>query len=116
LADVVRRFFVGSEPQSPFMIGIGLLALAANLTTMALLQKHRRGEVHLRASWIFTKNDALANLGTIVGGILVFFTKSALPDLILGLIICAVVILGGLEIVRDARSGRPGELADEDLP
>ena len=58
-----------------------------------------------RASWIFTKNDALANLGTIVGGILVFFTKSALPDLILGLIICAVVILGGLTSVPGAILG-----------
>jgi hypothetical protein len=27
-----------------------------------------RGEVHVRASWIFTRTDALANLGTIPGG------------------------------------------------
>lgn len=102
--DVLRRFLYGSEPKSAFMIGIGLLALCANLLCMALLQKHRSGEVHIRASWIFTKNDALANLGTVVGGLLVSVTKTALPDLVLGLIICAVVVLGGIEIVRDAHS------------
>jgi len=72
------------------MIGIGLLALCANLSCIALLQKHRHGEVHIRASWVFTKNDALANFGTVIGGVLVLLTQSALPDLILGLIICVV--------------------------
>jgi Co/Zn/Cd efflux system component len=75
--DVLRRSLYGSEPESPFMIGIGLLALCANLSCMALVQKHRHGEVHIRASWVFTKNDALANLGTVVGGILVWLTKTA---------------------------------------
>src|SRR5258708_19920026 len=96
--DVLRRFLYGSEPKSSFMIGTGLLALCANLLCMALLQKHRSGEVHIRASWIFTKNDALANLGTVIGGVLVSLTKSALPDLVLGLIICAVVVRAGIEI------------------
>jgi Co/Zn/Cd efflux system component len=66
--DVLRRFLYGSEPKPPLMIWVGLLALCANLLCMALLQKHRSGEVHIRASWIFTKTDALANLGTVVGG------------------------------------------------
>jgi hypothetical protein len=100
--DVGRRFLYGSEPKSPFMIGIGLLAICANLSCMALLQKHRHGEVHIHASWVFTKNDALANLGTVVGGILVWLTKTALPDLTLGLIICIV------QIERLGRVGRIG--------
>jgi len=70
--------------------------------------------VHIRASWIFTKNDALANLGTVIGGVLVSLTNTALPDLILGLIICAVVVRGGLEIVRDARSSASREAISEE--
>jgi len=72
------------------------------------------GEVHIRASWIFTKHDALANLGTVIGGVLVSLTKTALPDLILGLIICAVVVRGGIEIVRDARSSASREAISEE--
>ncbi len=112
--DVLRRFLYGSEPKSSFMIGTGLLALCANLLCMALLQKHRSGEVHIRASWIFTKNDALANLGTVIGGVLVALTKTALPDLILGLIICAVVVRGGIEIVRNAHSSGSHEAISEE--
>ena len=114
VVDVLRRFLYGGEPKSSFMVGIGLLALCANLLCMALLQKHRSGEVHIRASWIFTKNDALANLGTVIGGVLVSLTKTALPDLILGLIICAVVVRGGIEIVRNARPSASHEAIPEE--
>ena len=70
--------------------------------------------MHIRASWIFTKNDALANLGTVIGGVLVSLTKTALPDLVLGLIICAVVVRGGIEIVRNAQSSAShGAISEE---
>ena len=111
--DVLRRFLYGSEPKSSFMIVTGFLALCANLLCMALLQKHRSGEVHIRASWIFTKNDALANLGTVIGGLLVSLTKTAVPDLVLALVICAVVVRGGVEIVRNAQSSASHEAISE---
>ena len=37
VVDVLRRFLYGGEPKSSFMVGIGLLALCANLLCMALL-------------------------------------------------------------------------------
>jgi Co/Zn/Cd efflux system component len=52
LADVVRRFVLGSDPEPTWMVGIGLLALAANVVCLLLIAKHRQGEVHMRASWI----------------------------------------------------------------
>src|ERR1700730_9149888 len=96
------------------MVGIGVLALCANLLCMALLQKHRSGEVYIRASLIFTKDDGLADVGNLTGGVLVSLTKTALPDLILGLIICAVVVRGGIEIVRNARSSASHEAIPEE--
>jgi cation diffusion facilitator family transporter len=104
LIDVIRRLVWGSEPQSLFMIGVGFAALIANLVCLRLIQKHRAGEVHMRASWIFSKNDVLANLGIIIGGLLVYGLNSRIPDLVIGLIITIIVIRGGLHIVRDAAS------------
>lgn len=103
LGDGTRRFIVGSEPWSAAMMGVSALALAANVTCLALLAKHRHGEVHMRASWIFSTNDVIANLGVIVAGGLVAATGSRLPDLGVGVIIAAVVLRGGVRIVRDAR-------------
>ena len=102
-ADVARRFVMGSEPMSGFMIGIGILALVANVACLMLISKHRNGEVHMRASWIFSTNDVLANLGVITAGVLVYFTDSRVPDLIIGLIIAGIVLFGGIKIVKEAR-------------
>lgn len=100
VVDLVRRAVVGSEPHSSLMMGIATVALVANAYCLRLLQKHREGEVHMRASWIFTRSDVIANAGVIVAGILVALTDSRWPDLIVGAAIAGVVIKGGLEILR----------------
>lgn len=103
IAEVMRRFIMGSEPEGLLMIGMATMAFIANVTCLILLAKHREGEVHMRASWIFSTNDVIANLGVIVAGVLVYFTSSTWPDLIIGSIIAAVVLSGALRILRVAR-------------
>lgn len=102
--EVVRRFALGSEPVSQIMIAVGALALLANVTCLGLLAKHRRGEVHMRASWIFSRNDVVVDLGVIAGGIAVAVLGSPLPDLVIGAAVSLFVLRGGLRIVRDARA------------
>ncbi|MCB1066529.1 MAG: cation transporter [Verrucomicrobiae bacterium] len=99
--DIIRRFFYGSDPDFWFMFGVGIAALAANVTCLALLARHRKGEVHMRASWIFSKNDVIANLGIIVAGVLVYATGSRWPDLVIGLLITIVVLRGGIQILNE---------------
>jgi Co/Zn/Cd efflux system component len=106
LFEVIRRFIFGSEPMSLLMITISLIALTANVICLVLLSKHRDGEIHMRASWIFSKNDVIANLGVITAGILVAHFDSALPDLIIGAIIVTVVLYGSYQIFREAINAR----------
>ena len=112
LLDIVRRFFVGSEPESLIMMAVGIVALFANMLCLVLIYKHRQGEVHMRASWIFSKNDVIANLGIIGGGLLVSFTGSSYPDLIIGIIISAIVIRGGVNIIKDAKREKENHFHD----
>lgn len=110
LIDILRRFVVGSEPVSTLMMGMGLIALIANITCLILISKHREGEVHMRASWIFSKNDVIANLGVILAGGLVAWTGSRLPDLAVGLLVALIVIRGGVLILQDAKATRADHL------
>jgi cation diffusion facilitator family transporter len=104
LIDIGRRIILGSEPESFFMMGMGCLALIANVICLLLIQKHKNGEVHMRASWIFSTNDVIANLGVIVGGLLVWKLGVRWPDIIIGMIISMVILRGAWLIVKDARS------------
>lgn len=99
MAEVARRFFLGSEPESLFMIGMACLALIANVSCLLLISRDRDSGVHMKASWIFSANDVIANLGVILAGVLVWWTGSGYPDLIIGTIIGLVVLSGARKIL-----------------
>jgi cation diffusion facilitator family transporter len=104
VAEVGRRWFYGSEPMSIVMMSVSALALVANGACVVLLKKHRHGEAHMRASWIFSTTDVQANAGVILAGALVMITGSPLPDLVIGLAISGLVIRGGMRILAEARA------------
>jgi cation diffusion facilitator family transporter len=107
--EIARRAWWGSEPVSLLMISISALSLCANTACLVLLRKHRHGEIHMRASWIFSATDVQANLGVMLAGVLVMLTGSAWPDLVIGLAVCGLVVRGGLRILRQARASYAGQ-------
>jgi Co/Zn/Cd efflux system component len=106
IAEVVRRFITGSDPEPLFVVGVGIVALAANSVCLMLIARHRDGEIHMRASWIFSRNDVLANLGVIVAGLLVGIFHHSMPDLIIGAGISIIVVSGGIRILREVSEAR----------
>ncbi|HCA5285774.1 TPA: cation transporter [Acinetobacter nosocomialis] len=99
IVDVIRRFMFGSEPESSIMIIIALCALIANAACLYLLTGHKNGGAHMKASWIFTANDVIVNMGVILAGILVAWTGSAYPDLIIGILVSLFVLNGARKIL-----------------
>lgn len=105
LIEVVRRFLgAGDEPSFGLMIGMSIVAFTGNVVALMILQRNRSEEVHMRASWIFTSNDVLVNLGVLVAGLLVYATSSRLPDLLIGAIVFCLVGYGALRILQLARA------------
>ena len=104
--EILRRTIMGSEPEPSLMIGVSLIALVANVICLALIAKHRDGEVHMRASWVFSKNDVVANVGVIAAGGLVLLLDAHWPDLVIGALIVFVVLRGGISILADAKRER----------
>ena len=100
LAEVLRRMLAGAMPEPVGMMGIALLALAANVACLVLIARHREGGVHMKASYIFSANDVIANLGVIGAGALVAWLGTPWPDWIIGLLIAAVVLAGAVRILR----------------
>ena len=106
IIDIVRRSIYGSEPVSGLMMAMGAVALVANVICLVIIRKQRNEEVHMRASWIFSANDVIANLGVIFAGVLVFWLDSRWPDLVIGEIVSCVVLRGAKMILEDAGNER----------
>jgi Co/Zn/Cd efflux system component len=103
ISEVLRRFFYGSDPESFYMMGVAAIALVANAFCMFLIHRHRNDGAHMKASWIFSTNDVIANCGVILAGILVHFTHSNIPDLVIGSIIGVIVLRGAFAILKMSR-------------
>ncbi|WP_158769253.1 cation transporter [Paraglaciecola sp. L1A13] len=109
LIDVVMRLVRGSEPQTGIMLWISLLALAVNLFCFILLSRYRTGDINMRASWICSRNDMIANVGVIISAALVVWLDSAIPDLVIGTIIALVIVQSSVKIVQESRAILKGE-------
>jgi Co/Zn/Cd efflux system component len=99
--EVIRRFIAhDSVPDFLSMIIISILALIGNATCLYLLQKSKSKEAHMQASMIFTSNDVIVNIGVIVAGILVYYSNSLIPDLIIGSLVFVMVAMGARKILQ----------------
>ncbi|TPE44513.1 cation transporter [Pontibacter mangrovi] len=99
-AEVIRRF-LGFEATPVFqtMIIVSFLALLGNAASLYVLQKSKSKEAHMQASVIFTSNDVIANIGVILAGVLVYFTGSNIPDLVIGALVFLLVARGAFRIL-----------------
>lgn len=105
LLEVLRRFFGGEPPIGPAMMATAAVNAALNLVCLRLLRRHGTADVNFKASAIFTNNDTIVNLGTVLSGALVMWLGSNVPDLLLGVVVALIAAHGGKEILEMADEG-----------
>lgn len=106
LVEAVLRIEGGEPPEGLVMIGVAAVAAGVNATVLRMLGRHREDGVHLRATWIFTRVDVIANVAVVVSGIAVMLTGVRYIDLVVGSAIGLYVIKEAVEILMDAKAAR----------
>ncbi|WP_409018863.1 cation transporter [Brevundimonas vesicularis] len=110
LLDVLRRTLMGTEPIGWTMMGMAVVAAVVNLVCLELIRRQRSDDVNMKAAETFSFNDFASNGGILIAGGLVLWLDQAWPDLVVGLIVAAIAVKGGVDILRDARAeARPAE-------
>jgi Co/Zn/Cd efflux system component len=102
LVEAAAKAVVGTAPQAGIMIAFSLLSLLVNVSVLRMLAPFRTGQAHLRATWLFTRADVIANIGVLLAGGLILVTHIGMLDLIAGVLIGAYVIKESWEILSDA--------------
>lgn len=107
--EALLRVLTGSRPEGGAMLGVAAASLVVNAIVLWLLSRHQRRDVNMRAAYICTRADVIANLGVIGSGLLVILTGSRFPDLIVGFAIGLYVVKEAFEILGEAKSARAAE-------
>ena len=102
LIEVTAKLASGITPGADLMSTVGLLALAANASVLAVLWRHRADDLNLRSVWLCSRNDVLANVGVLLAALGVALTDSPWPDVAVGLAIAALFMTSAVDVIRAA--------------
>ena len=108
LGSTAYRVFVTQEPEAVLMGGFGIVALAVNVAAAAVLLKFKEGDAGVKAVWLFSRNDAIGNAAVVAGAVLVWFTGTPWPDLIVAMAVAVLFLKSASEIIADARKDLKG--------
>lgn len=100
--EVVDKIIHGVVPTSSLMAGFGALALAANLTCLALLWRHRDVDVNMSSTFECSRNDVIANLGVLVAAAGVWLTGQAWPDVLAGAVVAALFLRSSARVIASS--------------
>lgn len=104
VVTTIYRIFVQQQPAAEIMGLTAVLALLVNVGAAAVLIPHRAGDANARAIWLFSRNDAIGNAAVIVAAVLVGWTRTPWPDLLVAAIVASLFLHSAWAIVRDAGS------------
>lgn len=102
LSDIVEKILYGSSPNSATMLIVASLSLLVNVTVLTMLKPFKNDEVHLRATWIFTRADIIVNIGVLISAGLVSLFRSRYPDLMIGFAVSLFVIKEATAIIKSS--------------
>jgi Co/Zn/Cd efflux system component len=102
LGSTAYQVLVLGLPRAEIMGGIGFLALAANVASVALLLPYKDGDANVRSVWLCSRNDAIGNVAVMIAALAVWGTATAWPDLIVAAIMAGLFLWSSAQILSQA--------------
>jgi len=102
---LLQAIYRALHPEAPVveLIGvIGMAALIANGSCLALLWRHRADDINMRSVWLCSRNDIIANVSVLVAAVGVWKLHSAWPDILVGTALAVLFFRSSVHVIRDA--------------
>jgi Co/Zn/Cd efflux system component len=104
VADAVSSLMSAAPPSSALVGSVGVLALAGNGASFALLYRYRGDNLNFRSTWLCSRNDLIANIAVLTSAAVVAVTASRWPDAVVGVGLALLWIRTALRVLGEARA------------
>lgn len=84
------------------MFVIATIGLVMNLVAARFLHGHSHDDLNVRSAFLHVLGDAIASVGVIVGGVVMYFTNWYLLDALISVGISIIIGFGSVRILREA--------------
>ena len=102
LYESYQRLRNPQEVHSLIMFGVAAVGLAVNLVVVFWLRGWARHSLNIRSAFLHSAGDALASVGVITGGLIIYFTNWFWLDPMISVIIALIIVAGAWRIAREA--------------
>ncbi|MDQ1531674.1 MAG: cobalt-zinc-cadmium efflux system protein [Microbacteriaceae bacterium] len=101
LVEGVRRLISPPEVPSAGLLLFGIIGLAGNLVSIAVLAGDRRANFNLRAAFLEVVNDALGSVGVILAAVVIALTGWQRADAVAGIAIGVLILPRTFILLRE---------------
>jgi cobalt-zinc-cadmium efflux system protein len=101
LYEAIKRMGQPPEVDSLPMMIVAAAGLAVNVFVALWLRKDSRQNINVRSAFWHAAGDALASVGVIVGGIIIYFTGWNIVDPVIAVLISIILVSAAWGIIKD---------------
>jgi len=102
LWEAYQRLREPQEVQSLLMLSVAAVGLAANLVVVFWLRVQARHNLNVRSAFLHAGGDALASVGVITGGLIIYFTDWFWLDPVVSIAIAFIILAAAWGVAREA--------------
>ncbi len=88
--------------KSKEMFIIAIVGLVMNLAAASRLHAHSHDDLNVRSAFLHVIGDAIASVGVIIGGVIMYYTGWFVLDALVSMAIVAIIGFGAIRILRQA--------------
>lgn len=103
LAVTAYNLAIGKMPEPVTMGLVAFLALVSNVAVALMLYKWRDGDANMQSVWLCSRNDAIGNVAVLGAALLVGWTGTAWPDLLVAVLMAFLGLSAAKTIITQAR-------------
>ena len=100
--EAYERFISPPSIKTTELLIIAAVGLVANLVMVWLLHRDHQHSLSVKSAWLHVMGDALASLGVIISGLVIYFTGWTYADSIASIFIGIIIFIGGCRVIREA--------------
>jgi cobalt-zinc-cadmium efflux system protein len=102
LYEAWGRFVQPAEVKSLPMLLIAAIGLVMNLIAASALHEHSGDDLNVHSAFLHVIGDAAASVGVIIGGVIMYFTRWYVVDVIISVAIGGIIFVGAWRVIRDS--------------
>lgn len=102
--EALERLIQPAPVQSGPMLAVGIIGLAANVASMAILYGGRDNSLNMRAAFLEVLTDALGSIAVVVAALVLLTTGWPYADSVASLLIAVMIVPRVITLLRDSLS------------